>query len=78
MLKWSSIVSENPETMSENTSGMDEHTTHAPTELETKSEDMSGMDEHADHAPMVASSDEEKNDSVLDLCYASYGQNART
>ena len=53
-------VSENPETMSENTSGMDEHTTHAPTELETKSEDMSGMDEHADHTPMVASSDEAK------------------
>ena len=56
-------VSEKRETMPADTSGMDEHAAHTPTEKdETTSEDtMPGMDEHADHAAMVASSDAEKN-----------------
>ena len=55
-------VSEKRETIPEDTSGMDEHAAHTPTEKrETTSEDtMPGMDEHADHAAMVASSDAAK------------------
>ena len=54
-------VREKPETVSEDTSGMDEHAAHPPPEThEMTSEDTSGMDEHADHAPMVAASDEAK------------------
>ena len=55
-------VSEKRETMPADTSGMDEHAAHTPTEKrETTSENMmSGMDGHADHAAMVASSDAAK------------------
>ena len=54
-------VSEKRETGPEDTSGMDEHAAHTPTEQrEMTSEDMSGMEEHVAHAPMVASSDDAK------------------
>lgn len=55
-------VSEKRETKPADTSGMDEHAAHAPTEKrETTSENtISGMGEHADHASMVASSDAAK------------------
>ena len=54
-------VSEKSETISEDTSGMDEHTAHAPTEKhETELEDPSGMDEHAGHAEMAVFDDGEK------------------
>ena len=56
------LVSEKRETIPEDTSGIDEHAAHTPTEKrETTSENaMSGMDEHTDHASMVASSDAAK------------------
>ena len=52
-------VSEKRETIPEDTSGMDEHAAHTPTD---KRETKSGMDEHAghDHASMVAASDAAK------------------
>ena len=55
-------VSEKRETISGDTSGMDEHAAHTPTEKdETASEDtMSSMDGHADHTAMVAPSGGEK------------------
>ena len=54
-------VSEKRETGPEDTSGMDEHAAHTPTEQrEMTSEDMSGLDEHVAHAPMVVSSDDAK------------------
>ena len=56
-------VSEKRETIPEDTSGIDEHAAHTPTDKrETPSEDMSDMDEHAghDHASMVAASDAAK------------------
>ena len=54
-------VSEKRETGPEDTSGMDEHAAHTPTEQrEMTSEDISGLDEHVAHASMVASSDDAK------------------
>ena len=53
-------VSEKPETLSEDTSGMDEHADHATEKHETASEDTSGMDEHAGHAEMAMSTDDGK------------------
>ncbi len=55
-------VSENGESILKDTSSMDEHAAHAPTEKPgaTSESTMSDMDEHADHAPMVASSDAAK------------------
>ncbi len=55
-------VSEKRETMPADTSGMDEHAAHTPTEKdETASEDtMFSMDGHTEHAAMVASSDAAK------------------
>ena len=53
-------MSEKRETTAD-TSGIDEHTDHAPTENhETMSEDTSGIDKHTGQAPMVATSDEAK------------------
>ncbi len=55
-------VSEKRETLSGDTSGMDEHADHAPAEkLETTSEENTGgMDEHAGHAEMAMSTDDGK------------------
>ena len=54
-------VSEKRETIPEDTSGMDEHAAHTPTDKpETPSEDMSDMDEHTGHASMIAASDAAK------------------